>query len=120
MMFISSIHAFGMDLVISPPPDNAGTQYSNPKDSKALAFSCVSRCIYVKAVCRCIWMHDKLTPAMTLACRHKLICAFVSFVKACPPPVSSNPIELLPCCHGYMGGTSLYNSRKSEEELNGR
>ncbi|KAI3361343.1 hypothetical protein L3Q82_013519, partial [Scortum barcoo] len=37
--------------------------------------------------------------------------------QACPPPVAANPIELLPCCHGYMGGTSLYNSRKSEEEL---
>ncbi|XP_029361182.1 PHD finger protein 1 [Echeneis naucrates] len=38
--------------------------------------------------------------------------------QACPPPVAANPIELLPCCHGYMGGASLYNSRKSEEELN--
>ncbi|XP_068616176.1 PHD finger protein 1 [Brachionichthys hirsutus] len=37
--------------------------------------------------------------------------------QACPPPASANPIELLPCCYGYMGGASLYNSRKSEEEL---
>ncbi|XP_029959370.1 PHD finger protein 1 [Salarias fasciatus] len=35
-----------------------------------------------------------------------------------PPPVSANPIELLPCCHGYMGGASLCNARESEEELN--
>ncbi|XP_033968752.1 PHD finger protein 1 isoform X2 [Trematomus bernacchii] len=37
--------------------------------------------------------------------------------QVCPPPVAANPIELLPCCQGYMGGASLYNSRKSEEEL---
>ncbi|XP_027142981.1 PHD finger protein 1 isoform X1 [Larimichthys crocea] len=37
--------------------------------------------------------------------------------QACPPPVAANPIELLPCCHGYMGGASLYNSRKSDEDL---
>ncbi|TKS82460.1 PHD finger protein 1 [Collichthys lucidus] len=39
------------------------------------------------------------------------------FQNACPPPVAANPIELLPCCHGYMGGASLYNSRKSDEDL---
>uniref|UniRef100_A0A3B3DWE0 PHD finger protein 1 n=1 Tax=Oryzias melastigma TaxID=30732 RepID=A0A3B3DWE0_ORYME len=38
--------------------------------------------------------------------------------QACPPPVPANSIELLPCCHGYMGGASLYNSRISEEDLN--
>nr|XP_057909237.1 PHD finger protein 1 [Doryrhamphus excisus]XP_057909238.1 PHD finger protein 1 [Doryrhamphus excisus] len=38
--------------------------------------------------------------------------------QACPPPVSSKPIELLPCCHGYMGGDGLYTPGKSEEELN--
>ncbi|XP_077430799.1 PHD finger protein 1 isoform X4 [Vanacampus margaritifer] len=37
--------------------------------------------------------------------------------QACAPPVSSNPIELLPCCHGYVGGDSLYAPAKSEEEL---
>ncbi|XP_062255334.1 PHD finger protein 1 isoform X1 [Platichthys flesus] len=36
--------------------------------------------------------------------------------QACPPPVAANPIELLPCCQGYMGEANLYNSRKSEEE----
>uniref|UniRef100_A0A1A8RX34 PHD finger protein 1 n=1 Tax=Nothobranchius rachovii TaxID=451742 RepID=A0A1A8RX34_9TELE len=38
--------------------------------------------------------------------------------QTCQPPVTANPVELLPCCHGYMGGANLYNSRKSEEELN--
>lgn len=37
-------------------------------------------------------------------------------LQACPPPVAANGIELMPCCHGYVGGASLYNSRKSEEE----
>ncbi|XP_045082574.1 PHD finger protein 1 isoform X2 [Coregonus clupeaformis] len=36
----------------------------------------------------------------------------------CLPPVPATPIDLVPCCHGYVGGTNLYNSRKSEEELN--
>ncbi|XP_005801913.1 PHD finger protein 1-like [Xiphophorus maculatus] len=37
--------------------------------------------------------------------------------QACPPPVAANPVELLPCCHGYMGGANLYNSRKLDEEM---
>ncbi|XP_019897101.1 PHD finger protein 1 isoform X1 [Esox lucius] len=36
----------------------------------------------------------------------------------CPPPVPVTPIDLVPCCHGYVGGTNLYNTRKSGEELN--
>ncbi|KAM9723742.1 LOW QUALITY PROTEIN: PHD finger protein 1 [Menidia menidia] len=36
--------------------------------------------------------------------------------QARPPPSSTSPVELLPCCHGYVGGASLYNSRKSEGE----
>ncbi|XP_063055440.1 PHD finger protein 1 isoform X2 [Engraulis encrasicolus] len=35
----------------------------------------------------------------------------------CPQGAAANPIDLVPCCHGYVGGTNLYNSRKSEEEL---
>ncbi|XP_015260177.1 PREDICTED: PHD finger protein 1-like [Cyprinodon variegatus] len=38
--------------------------------------------------------------------------------QACPPPVVTNPVELLPCCHGYMGGANLFNSRKYDEEIN--
>ncbi|KAM8870780.1 PHD finger protein 1 isoform 3-T3 [Spinachia spinachia] len=37
--------------------------------------------------------------------------------QACPAPAAANPIELLPCCHGYMGGANLCSSRRSEEEL---
>ncbi|XP_034153821.2 PHD finger protein 1 isoform X2 [Pangasianodon hypophthalmus] len=32
----------------------------------------------------------------------------------CPP---ANQINLVPCCHGCVNGASVYNSRKSEEEL---
>ncbi|KAK3515334.1 hypothetical protein QTP70_016295 [Hemibagrus guttatus] len=32
----------------------------------------------------------------------------------CPP---ANQISLMPCCHGCVNGASVYNSRKSEEEL---
>ncbi|XP_058232526.1 PHD finger protein 1 isoform X2 [Hemibagrus wyckioides] len=32
----------------------------------------------------------------------------------CPP---ANQISLVPCCHGCVNGASVYNSRKSEEEL---
>ncbi|XP_012673376.1 PHD finger protein 1 isoform X1 [Clupea harengus] len=35
----------------------------------------------------------------------------------CPQGAAASPIDLVPCCHGYVGGTNLYNSRKSEEEL---
>ncbi|KAM4735870.1 PHD finger protein 1 [Anableps anableps] len=37
--------------------------------------------------------------------------------QACPPPVAANPVELMPCCHGYMGEANLYNSRKLDEEI---
>ncbi|KAI9999793.1 hypothetical protein NQD34_011636 [Periophthalmus magnuspinnatus] len=33
--------------------------------------------------------------------------------QTCPAPVGDH-IECLPCCHGYMGGTNLYN-RKSDQ-----
>ncbi|XP_018595226.1 PHD finger protein 1 isoform X1 [Scleropages formosus] len=35
-----------------------------------------------------------------------------------PQGVAANPIDLVPCYHGYAGATGLYNSRKSEDELN--
>ncbi|XP_076869063.1 PHD finger protein 1 [Brachyhypopomus gauderio] len=35
----------------------------------------------------------------------------------CPPGVPANQIDMVPCCHGYVGGASIYDSRKSEEEL---
>ncbi|XP_061633307.1 PHD finger protein 1 isoform X2 [Phyllopteryx taeniolatus] len=41
----------------------------------------------------------------------------IAETQACPPPVLSNPMELLPCCHGYVGGDGLYTPGKSEEEV---
>ncbi|KTG35712.1 hypothetical protein cypCar_00034160 [Cyprinus carpio] len=38
--------------------------------------------------------------------------------KTCPPGVATNAIDLVPCCHGYVDGTSLYDPRKQEEEIN--
>uniref|UniRef100_A0A3B3S842 PHD finger protein 1 n=1 Tax=Paramormyrops kingsleyae TaxID=1676925 RepID=A0A3B3S842_9TELE len=35
-----------------------------------------------------------------------------------PQDVAANPIDLVPCYHGYAGGTGLYNSRKSDDEIN--
>ncbi|KAJ8288030.1 hypothetical protein COCON_G00006890 [Conger conger] len=35
-----------------------------------------------------------------------------------PQGVDANSVDLVPCCHGYVGGASVYNSRKSEDELN--
>ncbi|XP_052000735.1 PHD finger protein 1 [Xyrauchen texanus] len=37
--------------------------------------------------------------------------------QTCPAGVATNAIDLVPCCHGYVDGTSLYNHRKPEEEM---
>ncbi|CAL9706211.1 unnamed protein product [Knipowitschia caucasica] len=34
--------------------------------------------------------------------------------QTCPAPVDVAPIDCLPCCHGYMGGTSLCNRRMDQ------
>ncbi|KAJ8343835.1 hypothetical protein SKAU_G00311640 [Synaphobranchus kaupii] len=34
-----------------------------------------------------------------------------------PQAVAATTLDLTPCCHGYVGGTSLFNSRRPEEEL---
>lgn len=41
----------------------------------------------------------------------------VTETQTCPPGVATNAIDLVPCCHGYADGTSLYNPRKPEEEM---
>ncbi|XP_016893178.1 PHD finger protein 1 [Cynoglossus semilaevis] len=40
----------------------------------------------------------------------------ITETQPCPPPVPAKSTETLPCCHGYVGGTNLYNSRKPEDE----
>ncbi|XP_062321390.1 PHD finger protein 1 isoform X6 [Osmerus eperlanus] len=68
--------------------------------------------------------HRRRSDPLSLACQRRAGGAesrkskrSIMETQPCPPPVAANSIDLVPCCHGYVGGANLYNSRK-EEELN--
>ncbi|KAJ8273762.1 hypothetical protein GJAV_G00105240, partial [Gymnothorax javanicus] len=41
----------------------------------------------------------------------------MSDTQALPQAVAANPCDLSPCCHGCVGGASLFNARRPEEDL---